>query len=90
MTKKRWWIILVLGVFVIGAAGYKIASTKSPEEKAERERIAVYKKQRNVGDLKVGDEAPDFKLESAGQKEVVQLSSFEGKRDVVLIFGSYT
>ena len=90
MTKKRWGIILALGVFVIGAVGYKMASTQSPEQKAERERIAQYKKQRRVGDLQVGDEAPDFKLESAGQKEVVQLSSFEGRRDVVLIFGSYT
>lgn len=90
MSKKRWWIILVLGVFVIGVVGYDIASTKSPDQKAERERIGQYKKQRRVGDLRVGDDAPDFKLESAGQKEVVQLSSFEGKRDVVLIFGSYT
>lgn len=40
---------------------------------------------------KVGDKAPDFKLKKLGDpKSEVQLFSFQGKRDVVLIFGSYT
>ncbi len=45
--------------------------------------------------LKVGDKAPDFtlkKLDSkkGGKGETVTLSSFQGKKPVVLFFGSYT
>jgi hypothetical protein len=36
------------------------------------------------GHLEVGDPAPDFTLSG------VQLSSFRGKKPVVLVFGSYT
>ena len=55
-----------------------------------KEKIAFYSQQARVGDLKVGDEAPDFSLSSVDGKTTIQLSSFEGKQDVVLIFGSYT
>jgi len=40
--------------------------------------------------LKVGAPAPDFKLKTVDGKREVQLSSFKGKRPVVLVFGSYT
>ena len=53
-------------------------------------KAVIYGKQRRVGDLQVGDDAPDFRLQSADGNGVVQLSAFEGNRDVVLIFGSYT
>lgn len=42
------------------------------------------------GELKVGDLAPDFRLQSYQKSSWVQLSSFRGDRPVVLIFGSYT
>jgi hypothetical protein len=42
------------------------------------------------GSLKVGDAAPDFSLETYDRKSRVQLSSFRGKKPVVLVFGSYT
>ena len=44
------------------------------------------------GALKVGDVAPDFELQRLGGKDEarVKLSSFQGKRPVALIFGSYT
>ena len=43
----------------------------------------------------VGAEAPDFELVTmksflAGKEEKVKLSSFRGKRDVVLVLSSYT
>ena len=38
----------------------------------------------------VGDPAPDFKLKTKDGKSEVELSSFKGKRAVVLVFGSYT
>ena len=42
------------------------------------------------GSLKVGDEAPDFSLETYDKKSRVQLSAFRDKKPVVLVFGSYT
>lgn len=42
------------------------------------------------GHLKVGDEAPDFSLETHDKRSRVRLSDFRGKRPVVLVFGSYT
>ena len=42
------------------------------------------------GTLNLGDEAPDFRLQSLDKKSQVQLSSFRGSRPVVLVFGSYT
>ena len=40
--------------------------------------------------LKVGEKAPDFELKTVDGKNTVRLSSFRGKRPVLLIFGSYT
>jgi peroxiredoxin len=42
------------------------------------------------GNLKHGDEAPDFNLPTQDKSRQVRLSSFRGKRPVVLVFGSYT
>ncbi len=39
---------------------------------------------------KSGDMAPDFELRDAGGNNPVSLSSFQGKKPVALIFGSYT
>jgi peroxiredoxin len=36
--------------------------------------------------LKVGDTAPDFELQGTGGKDKVKLSSFRGKKNVVLAF----
>jgi hypothetical protein len=43
-----------------------------------------------AGELKAGDPAPDFCLQSYDKSSWVQLSSFRGDRPVVLVFGSYT
>lgn len=43
-----------------------------------------------AGNLKVGDQAPDFNLPTYDKKSYVQLSSLRGEKPVVLIFGSYT
>lgn len=42
------------------------------------------------GSLKVGEQAPDFLLETYDNKATVQLSRFRGEKPVVLVFGSYT
>jgi hypothetical protein len=43
-----------------------------------------------AGQLQIGDPAPDFNLETFERNGHVQLSSFRGKKPVVLAFGSYT
>jgi hypothetical protein len=48
------------------------------------------KGERHSDSLAVGDEAPDFTLPSPAGKSEVQLSSFRGKRPVVLVFSSFT
>ena len=42
------------------------------------------------GALRVGDVAPDFTLPLVDHSTDVQLSSFRGRKPVVLVFGSYT
>jgi hypothetical protein len=42
------------------------------------------------GVLKIGDQAPDFSLESHDGKATIRLSALRGRRPVVLVFGSYT
>ena len=42
------------------------------------------------GTLKVGDEAPNFSLQTLDKESRVELASFRGSKPVVLVFGSYT
>lgn len=39
---------------------------------------------------KVGDPAPDFELRDINGESPIRLSSFQGKKPVILIFGSFT
>ena len=43
-----------------------------------------------AGRLQAGDPAPDFDLPAVDKQSRVRLSSFQGRRPVVLVFGSYT
>jgi hypothetical protein len=43
-----------------------------------------------AGQVRVGDMAPDFSLESPDHKSSFRLSSLRGEKPVVLVFGSYT
>jgi hypothetical protein len=86
MYRKLLIIGFISGIVVIGCQSGTEQSASSDREDPN----AIYKKQRRVGDLEVGDEAPDFTLKAADSSGTVQLSSFEVSREVVLIFGSYT
>jgi hypothetical protein len=43
-----------------------------------------------AGNLKIGDQAPDFDLPATDKQNHVRLSSFRDQKPVVLVFGSYT
>ena len=45
---------------------------------------------RKVSGPAVGQDAPDFDLKALHEEKTVKLSSFRGKKPVVLVFGSYT
>ncbi|MBI1738180.1 MAG: hypothetical protein HYR58_02910 [Acidobacteria bacterium] len=47
-------------------------------------------KMARAGQLRAGDMAPDFSLETVDKKSRVELASFRGQKPVVLVFGSYT
>jgi hypothetical protein len=47
-------------------------------------------KGRGEGKLQAGDRAPDFRLKRQGADSRVSLSSFQGRKPVALLFGSYT
>jgi len=42
------------------------------------------------GKLKIGDQAPDFSLETYDKQSTVRLSASRGQKPVILVFGSYT
>jgi len=78
--------VFLLGLFLpdIGISqGKKDAKTgeiNTPPAKGERKTTP----------LRAGDPAPDFTLPDVKKTREVKLSSFQGKKPVVLIFGSYT
>jgi hypothetical protein len=81
--------------------GFYIAMCQSPEvfsgimSKTSNVAFLIFPFKRmwlsaREGSLKVGDAASDFSLETYDRKSRVRLSSFRGKKPVVLVFGSYT
>src|SRR3954453_7098105 len=63
-------------------------STKIDDEFVKRE-LADYKPHgRGGGPVKPGDLAPDFNVKRVAGDDRVRLSSFAGKRPVVLVFGT--
>lgn len=87
----RWIAALFLLAGVLAASDAQPPKQKGrPDAKGEvntpparGERVAADK-------LKVGDQAPDFTLPDQTGKMDFTLSSYKGKKPVVLVFGSYT
>jgi hypothetical protein len=82
-----WGGCLLAGAVFVGLADdrplraqVKPGETNTPPAKGERPADRI----------KQGDPAPDFTLADPTGKNAVKLSSFQGKKPVVLIFGSHT
>jgi len=71
---------------VLGLAGGILAQKPRPGEV----NTPPARGERYKTTLKAGDVAPDFTLPDQTGKQQVTLSSFRGRKPVVLIFGSHT
>jgi hypothetical protein len=80
-------LALLLGLTLLSPA---LAQVGPPKVKPGEKNTPPAKGERVETKLKPGDLAPDFKLPTVKGDAVVKLSSFQGKKPVVLIFGSYT
>jgi len=86
--KKVLPVFLLLAVSAVFMSSDCLAQrNKGDRDKRDRQRS---RRGSDMNALKVGQKAPDFKLKSLDGKSETQLSSFKGKKPVVLIFGSYT
>ncbi len=75
-------------VFVIAAtplAAQEPGVPRSPQAIAKLKEMG-----HGEGKLTPGDRAPDFDLRKVKSDDRIRLSSFQGKKPVALVFGSYT
>jgi hypothetical protein len=88
--RMRWWKWTILALVVILGAGFGMLChfMGSPRDVYGFLRYAL--PQWRKGDLKVGQQAPDFSVYSLDGQSTFSLSDHIGKRPVVVIFGSYT
>jgi hypothetical protein len=84
MKKRMLWAATILGLAVVAAGGWMVYQI------GPRNVIGMLRyDQREEGDLKVGDPAPDVVLAALDGGQV-RLRDRIGTRPVVLVFGSYT
>jgi hypothetical protein len=91
--------LLLAAAFCLTVSATDVATapqeTKRPDAKKRALRLGEVNTppapgERHPDTLKVGDPAPDFTLADPVGKQQIKLSSFQGKKPVVLIFGSFT
>jgi hypothetical protein len=89
---RRWhWLTLsgiglVLGLILPGIG----AGQAKKDDRAGEINTPPAKAERKTTKVRAGDAAPDFTLPDLQRTKEVKLSSFNDKKAVVLIFGSYT
>jgi len=88
--RMRWWKWTILALVVILGAGFGVLChfMGGPRDVYGFLRYAL--PQWRKGDLKVGQQAPNFSVYSLDGQTTFPLSDQIGKRPLVVIFGSYT
>ncbi len=86
MHRKRCLTIGLCGLLLWGG---NLQAQSKKDSKGEINAPAA-KGERLPDKLRVGDPAPDFTLPDPHCKKQTTLSSFKGKKPVVLVFASYT
>ncbi len=74
----------------VGDDPAKPTQSRKPNKKPGEVYAPAAREEFDTATLKVGDPAPDFTLPRSDGPGEVTLSSFEGKKPVVLVFGSIT
>ena len=97
-----WSVLVLIGIYVAASGFLAYAMSRPPERFGQIMKrlpeplvfgvlpagpIWGWARQ---GRLAAGDIAPDFTLPMHDQSGTVTLSSFRGRKPVVLVFGSYT
>lgn len=89
---RRWLVLLTLLAAVCVSADEGKQKTDPYAGKTVKDRRdgmgLIRARAGNVP--KVGEQAPDFELSTLDGKRKIKLSSYRGKKPVVLVFGSYT
>jgi hypothetical protein len=82
---------LLLGLAALPVSWAQVGQPgKKPGPRPGEKNTPPARGERITTTLKAGDPAPDFSLPAVKGDQEVKLSSFQGKKPVVLIFGSYT
>ncbi len=88
---KKWNLVVLASVALAMSAGGVLAQEgRGQGNREERMKRMRERMSRDDGAPKVGDVAPTFTLKSRDGKQETNLASFQGKKPVVLFFGSYT
>ena len=95
MFKRGLTLAAILALAVVFVAADHSDAQQAGRKKGERAGTRKRFGRRRAGfrgrdRLKVGDVAPEFTLKSLDGKKTVTLSNFQGKKPVLLVFGSYT
>lgn len=88
MRKKLLWTLGILLVLCGAAFGALCYLAGSPRDAYGMVRYAL--PHMKLGNLKVGDQAPDFEAVALDGATRVRLYDRIGQRPLVLVFGSYT
>ncbi len=87
MTKRKAMTIPAL-ILALGSA--QLLAQEDGDDSRRRREGMRERMMRDDGAPKVGDVAPVFTLKSLDGKSETDLASFQGKKPVLLFFGSYT
>ena len=86
----RLRLTLLLGCSLLWTGQGILEAQESDSKQDRRSRPTRNRRAGNDSAPKVGSDAPNFKLKSLDGKSETELATFQGKRPVVLYFGSYT
>ena len=92
VNSARSLTVILVAMLVVLVSSEQVQAQRRQSKKSDARSSELSRRNRFKDKLKVGDKAPNFTLKklNSKKKETVTLSGFQGKKPVVLVFGSYT
>ena len=92
VNSARSFAVILVAMIVVLVSSEQVQAQKQQSKKGVKKSSSLSRRFRFKDTLKVGDKAHDFTLKklNSKKKKTVTLSGFQGKKPVVLVFGSYT